>query len=66
MAIQVDISIQYVSDGEVHALGCELGEVNIKQRVVINHDGYDEDKEMKEEEVICTLEAFSLYLGISS
>jgi hypothetical protein len=62
--LKVDVSIQYGSEGEVHALGCELGEVNIKQRMVINHE--EEEQELKEEEVICTLEAVSLYLGISS
>lgn len=48
----------------MHAVGCELGEVNIKQRVVIDHE--DNERENKEEEVICSLGEVSLYLGISS
>lgn len=46
-------------------MGCELGEVNIKQRTVIAHEE-DEHRRLKEEEVICSLEAVALYLGISA
>lgn len=57
--------MQYAREGEVHAVGCELGEVNIKQRTVIAHEE-DEHRRLKEEEVICSLEAVALYLGISA
>jgi hypothetical protein len=45
--------------------GAELGEVNIKQRVVISHSLKSHEK-LEEEELLCTLEDVSVYLGISS
>lgn len=61
----MDISLQYEFENETRVLGFELGEVNIKQRMVINHEGSAEE-EMREEEIICSLEAVSLYLGVTS
>jgi hypothetical protein len=61
----VDISIQYESDGETRVFGVEFGEINIKQRMVINH-GVKSNEKFQEDELLCTLEDVSIYLGISS